>query len=76
MAEDLAFQRLGLTPREAQVLRWVAEGKRNPEIGIILGARERGARERKSGRSRSRFYAKLRVNPLQMLRYGSKGRAA
>lgn len=32
---------LGLSPREAQVLSWVAEGKTNGEIGIILGARPR-----------------------------------
>ncbi len=32
---------LGLSPREAQVLAWVAEGKTNSEIGIILGARPR-----------------------------------
>lgn len=29
--------RLGLTPREAEVLRWVAQGKTNGEIGVILG---------------------------------------
>lgn len=33
-AEDL--HRTGLTPRETEVLHWVAEGKTNPEIGIIL----------------------------------------
>lgn len=31
---------LGLTPREAEVLLWVAQGKGNAEIGIILGATE------------------------------------
>src|SRR5262249_20745544 len=34
-----ALERLeasGLTPRESEVLHWVAEGKTNPEIGIIL----------------------------------------
>jgi DNA-binding CsgD family transcriptional regulator len=30
--------RLGLTAREAEVLHWMAEGKNNPEIGIILGS--------------------------------------
>jgi DNA-binding CsgD family transcriptional regulator len=41
-APDLAaLERLGLTPREAQVLHWMAEGKTNPEIGIILGASHR-----------------------------------
>lgn len=30
------FVALGLTPREGEVLFWVAEGKTNPEIAIIL----------------------------------------
>jgi DNA-binding CsgD family transcriptional regulator len=29
---------LGLTQREAEVLTWVARGKSNYEIGVILGA--------------------------------------
>lgn len=33
----LAF---GLTPREAEVLLWVAQGKSNAEISVILGAAE------------------------------------
>jgi DNA-binding CsgD family transcriptional regulator len=38
--EDLAsLQELGLTQREAEVLFWVSQGKRNSEIGIILGTR-------------------------------------
>jgi DNA-binding CsgD family transcriptional regulator len=32
---------LGLTPREAEVLFWICEGKSNPEIGIILGSSAR-----------------------------------
>ena len=32
-----ALQVLGLTPREAEILSWVVQGKTNPEIGIILG---------------------------------------
>ncbi|MEW6155960.1 MAG: response regulator transcription factor [Verrucomicrobiota bacterium] len=35
------LQTLGLTPREAEVLFWVAQGKTNSEIGIILGIRLR-----------------------------------
>lgn len=30
-------QALGLTPREAEILSWVVQGKTNPEIGVILG---------------------------------------
>jgi DNA-binding CsgD family transcriptional regulator len=33
------LQRLGLTPRQAEVLFWVAQGKTAPEIGLILGCR-------------------------------------
>lgn len=29
----------GLTPREAEVLIWVAQGKTNPEVAVILGIR-------------------------------------
>lgn len=32
---------LGLTHREAQVLRWIGEGKRNAEIATILGMSQR-----------------------------------
>jgi DNA-binding NarL/FixJ family response regulator len=31
---------LGISPREAEVLLWVAQGKSNPEIALILGAAE------------------------------------
>lgn len=31
------LESLGLTPREAEVLAWVAEGKSNGTIGAILG---------------------------------------
>jgi DNA-binding NarL/FixJ family response regulator len=34
------LQRLGLTPREAEVLLWVAQGKSNGDIGTILGMSE------------------------------------
>ncbi len=33
-----ALLTLGMTAREAEVLYWIAEGKTNPEIAIILGA--------------------------------------
>jgi DNA-binding NarL/FixJ family response regulator len=32
------LEKLGLTPREAEVLLWVAQGKTNAEIGLILEA--------------------------------------
>jgi len=32
-----ALEALGLTRREAEVLGWVAQGKTNPEIAVILG---------------------------------------
>lgn len=32
---------LGLTPRQAEVAYWVAQGKTNPEIALILGASPR-----------------------------------
>jgi DNA-binding CsgD family transcriptional regulator len=32
----LAWRRLGLTRRECEVLRWVAEGKRDGEIAVVL----------------------------------------
>lgn len=36
-ADGDAMGRYHLTPREAEVLRWVAEGKSNAEIAMILG---------------------------------------
>ena len=36
-----ALLKLGLTPRQAEVAYWVAQGKSNPEIAIILGASPR-----------------------------------
>lgn len=34
------LEKLGLTPRVAEVLLWVAQGKTNPEIATILGISE------------------------------------
>ena len=31
------LERLGLSPREAEILLWVAQGKSNYEVGVILG---------------------------------------
>jgi DNA-binding NarL/FixJ family response regulator len=36
---------LGLTPREAEVLLWVAQGKTNADIATILGMTERTVKE-------------------------------
>lgn len=35
-AAKLLAARLGLTSRQAEVLHWIAEGKTNSEIGLIL----------------------------------------
>lgn len=48
--------RLGLTPREAEVLLWVAQGKTNPEVGVILGIRSHTVRTHLE-----RVFAKLGV---------------
>src|SRR6266699_5395976 len=34
-----AFAPLDLTPREAEVLLWISQGKSNHDIGVILGAK-------------------------------------
>jgi DNA-binding CsgD family transcriptional regulator len=52
-----ALQRFGLTPREAEVLHWVTEGKTNRRIGVILHATPRTV-----DKHLERIYAKLRVN--------------
>ena len=36
-----ALLTLGLTPRQAEVVYWVAQGKSNPEIAVILGTSPR-----------------------------------
>jgi DNA-binding CsgD family transcriptional regulator len=35
------LESLGLTPREAEVLLWVAQGKSNGDIAILLGMAEK-----------------------------------
>jgi DNA-binding CsgD family transcriptional regulator len=39
--EGASLQPLGLTQRESEILLWVARGKTNPEIGMILGLSSR-----------------------------------
>jgi DNA-binding NarL/FixJ family response regulator len=39
------LQALGLTRREAEVLLWVAQGKSNPDIAVILGTTENTAKK-------------------------------
>ncbi len=39
------LEALGLTPREAEVLLWVAQGKTNYEIAVILGMSEKTAKK-------------------------------
>jgi DNA-binding CsgD family transcriptional regulator len=57
IAVDYAgLQRLGLTPREAEVLHWVSEGKTNVEIGSILHSSPRTV-----GKHLERIFAKLDV---------------
>jgi DNA-binding CsgD family transcriptional regulator len=48
--------RFGLTPREAEVLIWVAQGKTNPEVAIVLGIRPHTVRTHLE-----RIFAKLGV---------------
>lgn len=51
-----ALQQQGLTPREAEVLHWVAEGKTNKDIGTILRASPRTV-----GKHLERVFSKLGV---------------
>jgi DNA-binding CsgD family transcriptional regulator len=50
------LQTLGLTPKESEVLHWLAEGKTNPEIGVILDASPRTI-----GKHVEHIFAKLGV---------------
>jgi len=47
---------LGLSPRQGEVLRWVAEGKRDGEIAVILGLSPRTV-----SHHLERIYRKLNV---------------
>jgi DNA-binding NarL/FixJ family response regulator len=40
-AQAKPLERYGLTPREREVAHWLAMGKTNPEIAMILGSRVR-----------------------------------
>lgn len=40
-ADARRYSGIGLTPRESEVLEWIAHGKRDAEIAIILGTRRR-----------------------------------
>ncbi|MBS0658876.1 MAG: response regulator transcription factor [Verrucomicrobia bacterium] len=42
---ELLVRAFGLTPREADVLIWVAQGKTNAEIALILGISEKTAKQ-------------------------------
>jgi DNA-binding CsgD family transcriptional regulator len=44
--DPVALAPLGLTRRQAEILSWVAEGKTNDEIGLILGVRPRTVAKR------------------------------
>jgi len=61
---------LRLTPREAEVLCWVTQGKRNDEIGLILGTSPRTVQKHlehihhKLGVQTHMAVAVLRVLPL------------
>ena len=50
------LQELGLTKRQAEILHWMLQGKRNSEIGVILGISERTV-----DKHREHMFAKLRV---------------
>lgn len=63
------LQALGLTAREAEVAAWLARGKSNPEIAVIVGMKERTVEKHLE-----HIYAKLGVEnrvaaTLQILRH-------
>jgi DNA-binding CsgD family transcriptional regulator len=53
-AKDLAS--FGLSTRESEILDWVAQGKTNPEVGMILGISRRTVQKHLE-----RIYIKLGV---------------
>lgn len=61
------LEKIGLTPREAEVLYWIAQGKSNPEIAVIL-ANTTGTVKKQVGRIleklglESRLAAALKAN--------------
>lgn len=48
--------RMGLSPRETEILSWIAQGKTNPEIGTILGISPRTVQKHAE-----RIYSRLGV---------------
>jgi DNA-binding CsgD family transcriptional regulator len=54
--DAVPFETLGLTKREAEVLLWVSQGKRNAEIATILGIRAK-----RISKHLERVFAKLGV---------------
>lgn len=54
--DPAALEALGLSRREAEVLLWVAQGKTNPEIALILGLSPRTV-----GKHLERVFPKLGV---------------
>lgn len=67
MKVDLeAAKSFGLTPREAEILFWISEGKTRPEMGAILGISWRTI-----AKHMEHLFAKLRVeNRLEAQRIG------
>lgn len=59
-----------VTPREAEIIHWMAEGKTASEIGIILGISEHTVNTLAAS-SRSKFDA---VNSIQMVAKAIRGK--
>lgn len=75
----VALEEKGLTPREVEVLEWVARGKTNNEIGLILAISPRTA-----SKHLEHIYTKLGVESrtaavvqfLELIQYTREVRAA